>query len=722
MENGELMAPARTKKEILAELEELRARLEEAEETLRAIRSGEVDALVVSGPEGDQIYTLKGAEHSYRVLLENLEEGAATLTPEGGVLYCNQSLAKMLGAPLERMIGRSLQDFLDAQDRPTFSALLERGKEDYSRGEVWFRRGEDKFPAFVSLASLREVDLPGISLIVADLTEQKRNEKIFSAERLSRSILEQAAESIIVCDEQGRIIRASQVTDAIAGKGLMGKHFDAMLPLRLLPAGSIAPPFSVSSVLQGQTFHSTEVLLTRNGNELFFLLSARPLRDQSNRILGAVLVLTDLTRRKQIEKRLREAKEAAERQAAEFQAIFSSLTDAVLVLNPEGLPVRANPRVVELTGLDPLNHKMNREGLVRRFSMRHPDGSSLSVEELPGSRALRGEQVLNEGLSFRNLKGRKLTIQISASPIRQAGKITGAVVTFHDVTERDRLQRELEKERTNLQRANEELAAQAEELRQQTGELSKIRDQLEARVLVRTAELVDANRALRQSEERMRRLSSELLLAQEKERKLIAQELHDSIGANLAAIKYSLERKLGQMRGDIHSGGITVEEIVTIVQKGIEETRRIMANLRPSILDDLGVLPTIAWFSREFQSIYPHIRVEKEIQIQEKEIPEPLKIVIFRFLQEAMNNTAKHSQATCARILLAAGNGKMELAITDNGLGFDPGEGFSARRMGHGLGLSSMKERVELSGGKFLLESNPRKGTSVRAEWPIPQG
>src|SRR5512138_83388 len=98
----------RPAKELLAENEELRLRLEEAEETLRAIGSGEVDAFVVSGPGGPQVFTLKGAEQPYRVLVETMNEGAATLAEDGTIIYCNNRLAAMLQMPLERLLGTQL--------------------------------------------------------------------------------------------------------------------------------------------------------------------------------------------------------------------------------------------------------------------------------------------------------------------------------------------------------------------------------------------------------------------------------------------------------------------------------------------------------------------------------------------------------------------------------------------------------------------------------------
>ena len=218
--------------------------------------------------------------------------------------------------------------------------------------------------------------------------------------------------------------------------------------------------------------------------------------------------------------------------------------------------------------------------------------------------------------------------------------------------------------------------------------------------------------ALIESEKELRLLSSQLLAAQEGERKRIAQELHDSIGQTLVAIKFALERKIGEMGTGNAPPGISLEDILSILQNGVEETRRIMTNLRPSILDDLGILATIKWFLREFQKVYPQFRVQRQIETQEEEIPETLKIVIFRILQEAMNNIAKHSQGNLIVLTLEKRNYRRILKIRDNGVGFDP------ENCPRGLGLSSIKERAQLSGGIFILESSPGKGTCLEVRWP----
>ena len=150
-----------------------------------------------------------------------------------------------------------------------------------------------------------------------------------------------------------------------------------------------------------------------------------------------------------------------------------------------------------------------------------------------------------------------------------------------------------------------------------------------------------------------------------------------------------------------------------IIEQSIEEVRRIGMNLRPPILDDLGLLPTIGWFIREYEMTYPSIRVEKQTEIRETQVPDHLKAVIYRILQESMNNIAKHSKATLVSLSLKRKDDRIELAIEDNGIGFD------LETIKKGLGLGSMRERAEFSGGLFDIESVGGKGTIIRASWPL---
>jgi len=231
--------------------------------------------------------------------------------------------------------------------------------------------------------------------------------------------------------------------------------------------------------------------------------------------------------------------------------------------------------------------------------------------------------------------------------------------------------------------------------------------------LVETTERREIEQSLQESQKELRHLSSQLMAAQEKERKWIAQELHDSIGQTLAAAKFSLEKKISQMDLQKAPPGMVLENTLSMIQNGIEETRRIMMNLRPSVLDDLGILATFNWFCREFQKIYSHVQIHRQIRIEEREIPEPLKIVIFRILQEGMNNFAKHGQGDSVFLSLGKIERTIQLEIRDNGVGFD------LETIRRGLGLASMKERAELSGGTFAIESAKGQGTKITATWRL---
>ena len=227
-----------------------------------------------------------------------------------------------------------------------------------------------------------------------------------------------------------------------------------------------------------------------------------------------------------------------------------------------------------------------------------------------------------------------------------------------------------------------------------------------------------AEEALRESDKELRILSNQLLSTEEKERKRIARELHDGIGQALSAIKFSVENSLRELRNSPdHAEFKSLETVIPLTQKTIEEVRRIVKDLRPSILDDLGILATINWFCREFQNVYSGIRIKREIEIHENDIPPPLKTAIYRILQEALNNVAKHSQADLVQLFLQKTDNRVELTIHDNGAGFDLSEAISLIPSRRGFGLASMRERAELSGASFDIKSAEREGTTIRVLW-----
>lgn len=227
-----------------------------------------------------------------------------------------------------------------------------------------------------------------------------------------------------------------------------------------------------------------------------------------------------------------------------------------------------------------------------------------------------------------------------------------------------------------------------------------------------------AENALRQNERQLRDLSARLLSAQEEERKRIAAELHDSLGSSLSAIKMGIENARAPV-DRAKSSSELLEAPLAWAQLAIDEVRRLMAELRPPVIDDMGAIAALQWFFRQFRTTYPGIGLEAEIGIEEREIPEVLRIVIFRIAQEAFHNIAKHSRATRVGFSLVRRNNTITLEIEDNGAGFDLETGLSKSSGEQRFGLAGMKERAELAGGFFTLRSVPGKGTTVRAQWPL---
>ena len=227
-----------------------------------------------------------------------------------------------------------------------------------------------------------------------------------------------------------------------------------------------------------------------------------------------------------------------------------------------------------------------------------------------------------------------------------------------------------------------------------------------------------AEEALLASKQELRDLSAKLIHVQEKERRHLAMELHDGIGQSLSAINFSLEKMMKKSEQDSDPKTMsTLKQVLPMIKNTIDEVRRMSRDLRPSMLDDLGILTTITWFCRNFGKVYPEISVKKRIGLKETEVPEHLKIVIFRILQEALNNIAKHSQAGQVEIRLGRKGSAVEFKIRDNGRGFAAQAVLSSDSTRRGFGLTSMRDRTELSGGTFNLKTAPGRGTTISALW-----
>jgi len=297
----------------------LKEELDEAQETLRAIAQGEVDAFIVHTQDGEQVYTLKSAEHPYRVMVEAMNEGAATLLLDGTIIYSNDQLGEILGRDSSDLAGKSMSQFVAVKDRPVFDAMLAQASLKKTKAEMFLTRPDGSL--MVTQVSLASVDLDGalsFSMIVTDLTEQKQNEALIVSEKLTRSILEQAAEAIVVCDEQGLILRANPAAKGLIGRDPLGQRFNSAFRLLSEDGGvfKMRPENHRQEVARG-----IPVSLVRTDGRSFYLSMSICHLKNSDTGLGFVVTLTDITEAKRVESQLKAAKTSAE-EASNLKTAF----------------------------------------------------------------------------------------------------------------------------------------------------------------------------------------------------------------------------------------------------------------------------------------------------------------------------------------------------------------------------------------------------------------
>lgn len=388
----------------------------------------------------------------------------------------------------------------------------------------------------------------------------------------------------------------------------------------------------------------------------------------------------------------RRAVEAEERKSI-LEAVLEHIPEGILIVDSPGLKVQALSRyALDMAGI-PREEAEGRGLSDFEWMVMRPDGEPARFSELPISlAAAKGRNISNEEWLLKGPDNAIVPILISAGPVRDhRGHVTGAVAAWRDISELKKVQQELQ----------------------------QARDDLEVRVLQRTLELAETMDSLKESERHLKVLAAQLLRAQEDERKRIAREMHDSIGSSLSAVKFSLESAADQIKAGA-AGPELLTHLSSVLDHCIEESRRIMTDLRPSILDDLGLIVTIGWFCRRFKTLYSGACVDEVVRIEESDIPEHLKIIIFRIIQEAMNNAAKYSKADKMVLSLTKAEKHIRLEIADNGIGFDPNALASRSNPSSGLGLTSMKERAAISGGSFQIKSAPGAGTKIKVRWKLP--
>ncbi len=274
-------------------LDQLMHRLIEAEETIEAIKYNKIDALLISTKNGEQVWTLKDTEQPYRVLVEQMIQGAITISNEGRIIFSNSRFAELLNVPFEHIIGSSIFKWIGISDLNLLAGFLHENLEN-SKIDLNLLRGDGTLlPVSMLLTRLNIDDVtPVICLTVTDLSESKRYEEVSAAEQLSRSIIEQASEVIIVCDENKKIIRASRRAEKLAGVELLNKPFDSIFIFKNSKKSRVL----LDDIVKGLLPATKEVLFKKKSGEIINLIfKVGALSGVEQKILGYIITLTNIT-------------------------------------------------------------------------------------------------------------------------------------------------------------------------------------------------------------------------------------------------------------------------------------------------------------------------------------------------------------------------------------------------------------------------------------------
>jgi PAS domain S-box-containing protein len=659
---------------------------------------------------------LRAASLYARSLIEASLDPLVTISAEGKVTDVNRATELATGVPRDQLIGSDFSDYFTEPEkaREGYRQVFEIGSvKDYplsirhTSGDII----EVLYNAAVYRNEAGEVQ--GVFAAARDITERKRAEETAQSQYALREAIENSlVAGIMVVEKDGKLAHANPAFYRMTGwkeEELIG----SMPPFAFWPPETLEiRAESLRALLSGKIPpKSFEARLRRKNGESFdALVVVSSLKNAQGKALGWVASIGDITQRKETERQINATN--ALLSLFSKKSLRKEYLDSVVDLIQSWSGCRCvGIRVLNRQGDIPYESYV---GFSREF-WESENWLSVQRDQCVCIRIITGKSdpqdisVITPGGSFRcgntiefvnhlseeeKSRYRGVCIQngflsVTIIPIRYLDKIVGAI---HLADEREAF--------VPLSTV-EFLESMAPLIGEAVNRLS-------------------LEEELRESENRLRSLSSHLLTVQENERKRIAMELHDSIGQMLTAIKFKVENTLQEKgKGKARAREKSLEAIIPMVRESVEEVRRIQMDLRPSTLDDLGVLATLEWFCREYQKIYSHIHIQKEIGLRESEVSASLKTVIYRLTQEALNNIAKHSKADLIHLSLQTMEDKIELVIEDNGTGFDLEEILSTERSKRGLGLNSMRERAELSGGTFAIESTQGKGTVIRASWPV---
>lgn len=747
--------------------------------TLKAIRTGGIDAVIIPGTGEDELYMLSSADRPYRVIVEEMGDGAATISERGILLYANQRFADLLRRDRTTLLGRDFGDLLQAGEAGVLDDLLGTAPGATTHSEQLTIVHPDGSTTPV-LASATGLDLDGSvvrCLVFADLTsrveaEQRRADERAAERERYEELFESGVVGITRTTPDGRILQCNRAAARMYGFDSPEELIAQTPDLRALFANSHREPFSTAMEQEEAAQPGEGELTRRDGTKLLVRGGATAFRDQGGEVTEYLAHFVDVTERDRFEQEARE-------NLARYQAISEMTTDfpCSILLNPDGtstiewatrsLERAAGYSIAEINALGGLRALVDPDELPR-----------LEHEYLP--LLLSGAPVTTE-LRLLTKCGESLYVEAHAQLGKEHSTPRRALVGMTDVTERHmrlealRLSRQridhlmaltpavifwidetehwtptfmsgnvedllgypesrfsegiafwreivypddwalLAPQRTSLQEGRHQSEYR---FRHGDGSLRWLNEQL---IVVRSedaepeeiigswadiTEVRATTEALQLADQQLQELMVQLSTAHEDERKHLSRELHDNLGQILTSASLyakAASHDLPPERRELH------DRVRTLIDDALAATRSLAWTLHRSERSEAleGRLQQLVADVGSATATGLHL----EFRGHGRSVSVRVESVVFRIVQEALTNVARHAQARHAWVIVTVTGGQVGVVVSDDGVGFDALS--PATRMNH-VGLQGMEERAHESGGTLTIDSRPGWGTTVR--------
>ena len=786
-------------------------------------------------------------EERFRSIVQSSNDAIILMDTEGNVTFWNRGAEKSFGYTAQEMIGQ-----------PVARIVPERLREAHQRGVarvaaagrltvqasmfelVGLRKDGTEFPLEFSLSAWTAKSRLFITGITRDITERKRADAALrESEGRYRQLIESLPAAVYTCDAEGHITLYNQAAVALWGrKPVLGKDkwSGSLLIYRAdgTPLAVDQCPMAIA-MRERRPVRDVEIVIERpDGTKRNVVPHPDPILDASGKVIGSINMLLDLTERKQ-------AEEERQKLARDRLLLLDSTGDGIYGVDLDGRCTFINKAGAKMLGYEA--HEVMGQEMHQLVHHSFPDGSPYPSHQCPiliAFRSAKSCHIDNEVLWRKD--GRAFPAHYSAYPVFEQDVVTGAVVSFIDITERRRLEEErsrrtarlirqqlalidltqnrlseasdlvsmlqhitevaartLDTERVGIWRyaedrnaihcidlyeagrqchrtqpaisvdafplyfealaasqiiaasdahADKRTSAFSGSYLSETG-ISSMMDvpiylfgrlegvicyehigpmrrwtedeQMFAIALSNLVALAyeeqerrHAGELLQQSQERLRNLTARLESIQEEERIRIAREVHDELGQELTGVKLELAFLRDQLANQDPAVLNRVESIAKLVDGTMQSVRKIATELRPVVLDQLGLIPAIEWQAGEFQS-RTGIRCTLNIYLRTVRLPTGHSTGVFRIFQEILTNVARHAQASCVNISVQERRGHLLLQVGDNGRGITDSEMSGI----NSLGLLGMRERALLLGGETKIERNHDIGTTVTVRIPL---